>query len=229
MPNTSETSNKQTEKGKERIPTHLGLDLTRTVIRQMELYRSHPWDTVPELSSYITKQGIELPYDSYDEIRENVWVHISAYLSPTAKIDGPAIICGGAKICHYAHVTASVIGSFATVGEFSTVNNSILFDRSTLQGHNVFLSSILGYGSHVGYGTIVNDTRPDGDTVAISMPEGTYLTGKTKIGAVICDGVKIGASCLLRAGTVVDYGSKLAHTTHASGYLYPYSSFGTLS
>ncbi|MBQ8409844.1 MAG: UDP-N-acetylglucosamine pyrophosphorylase [Clostridia bacterium] len=199
------------------------LDLTRTVAKNLTLYRTCPWDAIPGLSAYISEHGIDLPYDQYDEVSENVWVHISAYLSPTAKIEAPAIICGGAKICHFSYVKGSVIGSFATVGEFTAVKNSILFDRSTLYGHNEVLSSIVGYESVIGQGTILTNTRLDGMNVTVDMPEGTYITGKAHIGSVICDNVKIGANCVINPGTVIDTGSKLYPLTHARGYLYPYT------
>lgn len=203
--------------------TRPGLDLTRTVAKHLSLYRTHPWDAIPSLSSYITEHGVDLPYDQYDEVSENVWVHISAYLSPTARLEAPTIVCGGAKLCHNAHIKGSIIGSFSTVGDGSTVKNSILFDRSTLCGHNEVLSSILGYEGVVGQGAVLADTRLDGMNITIEMPEGLYITGKTHLGSVLCDGVKIGANCVVNPGSVIDTGSKLYPLTYACGYLYPYT------
>ena len=101
------------------------LDLTRTAVRHLEQFKTRPWDAIPSLRNHIPEYGIALPYDQYDEIAENVWMHISAYLSPTARIEGPAIIGGGAEIRHFSYIKNAVIGAFATVGEFSTVKNSI--------------------------------------------------------------------------------------------------------
>ena len=205
------------------IQTRPRLDLARTVVKSLSLYRTHPWDSIPGLAAYITEHGIDLPYDQYDEVSENVWVHISAYLSPSARLEAPAIVCGGAKLCHNTHVKGSVIGSFATVEDGSTVKNSILFDRSTLCGHNEVLSSIVGYESVIGQGAVLVDTRLDNMNVTIEMPEGLYITGKSHLGSVVCDGVKIGANCVVNPGTVIDSGSKLYPLTYARGYLFPYT------
>ena len=214
-------NNRTNSEAAERIrPT---LDLTRTAVKDIFVYRSRPWDAIVNLNKYIKDHGYELPYDEYDEIAENVWVHITAYLSPTAKIDAPSIICGGAKICHYSHVESSVVGAFATVGEMSTIKNSILFDKSKLCGHNEFYSSILGYESIIGAGSMVPDTRLDGLNVGFDMPEGYYVSGKAHLGSVICDGVKIGASCVINPGTVIDVGSTIHPLTSLSGYVYPYT------
>lgn len=199
------------------------LDLSRTVAKEIFLYRTRPWDAIPNISNFIREKGSTLPYEEYDEIAEDVWVHVSAYLSPNAKIDGPAIICGGAKICHFSTVSSSVIGSFAYIGEHSTVKNSIVFDRSKLLGHNCFSSSILGYEAVIGQGTSIPDERLDGMNVAFDMPEGIYVTGKSHMGAIVCDDVKIGASCVINPGCVLDVGTKIYPLTSVSGYLYPYS------
>ena len=80
------------------------LDLTRTAVRHLEQFKTRPWDAIPSLRNHIPEYGIALPYDQYDEIAENVWMHVSAYLSPTARIEGPAIIGGGAEIRHFSYI-----------------------------------------------------------------------------------------------------------------------------
>ncbi len=200
-----------------------GLDLSRTVAGSLFLYRTRPWDAIPGLQKYITERGIDLPYDEYDEVAENVWIHITAFLAPDAKLTGPAIICGGARIGHHSHVAGSVVGSFALVGDCCTVKNSILFDRSALQGQNACHHSILGYESALGPGCMATDTRLDGLNVTVEMPEGTYITGKAHLGAVICDGVRVGANCVLNPGAVIDSGSRIYPLASVTGYHYRYS------
>ncbi len=207
----------------EEIKTRPALDLTRTLAKDVFKSRTMPWDAISSISGYINRNGNKLPYDEYDEIAENVWVHVSAYLSPSAKIEPPAIICGGARLCHHSHVQGSIIGAFAIVGELSTVKNSIMFDRSKLCGQNTLYSSILGYESLLGNGSVASDARLDGLNVTVNMPEGLYLTGRGHLGAIICDGVKVGSVCVLNPGTVIDGGSIVYPLTSVSGYVYPYS------
>ena len=199
------------------------LDLTRTIAKDIFKSKAMPWDAVQSISRFVNRNGMKLSYDEYDEIAENVWVHISAYLSPSAKVEAPTIICGGARICHHAHVSGSVIGAFAVVGEHSTVKNSVMFDRSKLTGHNSLISSILGYESIIGNGSVVADTRLDGMNVTVNTPEGLYITGRGHLGAVICDGVKVGAGCVINPGAVIDGGSIVYPLTSVSGYVYAYS------
>lgn len=207
----------------QRTQTRPILDLSRTVVRHLEQYKIRPWDVIPSLRNYIPEYGIALPYDQYDEIAENVWIHVSAYLSPNARIDGPAIIGGGAEIRHFSYIKNAVIGAFATVGEFSSVKNSILFDRVSLHGHNEVLSSVIGYECVIGAGSILADTRADKACITFDMPEGVYLTGKSHLGSVICDTTRIGAGCVIAPGTVIDYGSTVSSSESLLGYFPPYS------
>ncbi len=216
-------NNAKSKKGKEPDRIRPVLDLSRTVAKEIFTFKTRPWDAISNLSAYIRDHGHEMPYDEYDEVSEGIWVHISAYLSPNAKIEAPSIICGGAKICYGAYVSGSVVGSFATVGEQALVKNSVIFDRARLCGHNSVFSSILGYETVIGTGTVIPDTRLDSMNVTVDMPEGMYVVGKNRLGAVICDGVKIGASCVINPGTVIDSGCTVYPLTSVSGYVYPYT------
>lgn len=202
---------------------HPMLSLSRTIAKEAFCDRSRPWESVFNINSYISECGPKLPYDQYDEIAENVWVHVSAYLAPTAKIEAPAIICGGARICNHTTVERSIIGSFCTVGEMSTVKNSITFDRSRLCGHNSLSHSILGYEAILGEGSMVADTRLDALNVSINLPDGTYFSGRSHLGAVICDGAKIGALCTVNPGTVIDSNAQIYPLSSVSGYVRPYA------
>ena len=150
-------------------------------------------------------------------------MHISAYLAPTAKIEAPAIICGGARICNHTLVERSIIGSFCTVGEMSRVKSSITFDRSALCGHNSLSSSILGYEAILGEGAMITDTRLDGLNVSANMPNQKHVSGRSHLGAIICDGVRVGASAVINPGTVVDSNAYIYPLSSVSGYIPPYS------
>jgi NDP-sugar pyrophosphorylase family protein len=218
------SSNKRTKfpvKDTER--TRPALDLSRTVIKDIFTDRSRPWDVIPRISGYVKEHGDLLPHDEYDEISENVWVHVSAFLAPTARIEAPAIICGGAKISHFTYIENSVIGAFATVGEMTSVKNSILFDKSKLCGHNQLSFSILGYEAILGIGGMAPDVRLDGENVVFEMPEGLYFSGRSHLGAIICDQVKVGASAVINPGSIIDVGSQIFPLKAVSGYIYPYS------
>ena len=203
--------------------TNPTLDLSRTVMEEHFSSKARPWMALDKLAVNIRERGIELPFDRYDEITENVWVHQSVYLSPYVKLTAPVIICGGAKICHYCHIECSVIGSFSQISEFSAVKSSIIFDKVRLFGHNSVNSSILGYECALGEGVTVSDRRIDGLNVSFETSKGVCVTDKRTLGAIICDGAVIGASSVINPGSIIDFNAKILPLSSVSGYVPPYS------
>lgn len=202
------------------VPT---LDLKRTVVGGLFSCRQRPWESLYSLHGYIRELGPTLPYEQYDEIAENVWMHISAYLAPTARIESPSIICGGAQIRHGAYIQGSVVGAFSTVGEHACVRDSIIFDRAVLCGQSRVSISVLGYESKVGDGSVLLSRCSDGSNVLFDMPEGIYISGKKSLGSIICDGARIGAMCVVESGTVVGECARVDHMSRVRGYVQPFS------
>lgn len=182
------------------------LSFSRSLATPLFESANYPWEALYSLGAFIRECGSRLPYDQYDEISQDVWVHISAYLAPNAKIHPPAIICGGVRLSNFTVVSGSIIGAFADLGEFSRVNTSILFDQARLCGHNCVNCSILGYHSKLGIGAMLPECRQDGEKVAFKLPEGLFVTNKTRLGSIICDGAIIGENSVVSAGGVVGEG-----------------------
>ncbi len=198
------------------------LNTSRTLARGLFLCPSRPWEAIFSINNYIYMHGRELPFEEYDEISENIWVHISAYLSPTAKLEAPCIICSGAHLSHGVSVSGSIIGSSARLGENSVVKNSILFDRATLCANNFVGSSVIGYNAYLDAGATLPQSRLDGAGVLFDMPDGVYISGKARLGAVICDEARIGALSVIGSGSVIDGSAIVRSGVTVSGYIPPY-------
>lgn len=168
------------------------LDSRKSLAQPLFLEYPLPEDVLRNLIPFIYKKGPSLPFSDYDEVAENIWVHKSAYLSSSVKIDAPSIIGAGAKICHGAHIKASIIGSFAHVGDNSHVIGSILFDRARLNFSNIVCGSIVGHGARLSSG--------------VSVCEDTYISPfqSQKVGAVICDFASVGANSVISSGILID-------------------------
>lgn len=201
------------------IPT---IDLSKTLCSEYIRGFKHPWEIFVGLSNYIYSKGPGLPYDSFDEISDGIWVHTSAYMSPTAKIEAPAIICGGAKICHGAHVKGSVIGGHVTVGDNSYICNSILFDLARVDSGCSITSALLAHSTVLGSNTVITNSHPDRSPVAVTMPNGTYLYGVSGPGAIIGEYARVGANCVLTPGAVIDEHASVYPLCRVEGYVGAY-------
>ena len=64
-------------------------------------------------------------------VGEAIWIHEDAEVSPSARVDGPALICAGAKVRAGAWVNGPcVVGPFTTIDRGAKVSNSIAWDHS---------------------------------------------------------------------------------------------------
>ena len=203
--------------------TRLILDRQRSVARDFFSPQKRPWEAVYSLSQRIRELGESLSYDEYDEISDGIWVHVSAYVSPGAKITAPAIICGGAKLCHFSHVGSSVIGSFVTVGESSCISSSIIFDKATVSCLSSIRSSVVGYKAYIGSHCSLSDLRIDRSKVEFHLPEGSFPTEKLRLGSLICDMARIGDGTIVSAGSVIGESAKVRPLSKIEGFVDAYS------
>ena len=72
-------------------------------------------------------------------------------LTPTAFINGPAIIGKDAEVRHCAFIRGNaIVGEGAVVGNSTELKNVILFNKVQVPHYNYVGDSVLGYKSHMG-------------------------------------------------------------------------------
>ena len=185
-------------------------DLDHTILKSYLEEFEFPWEALNSLSSAIINFGNKLDLNEYKKIKENVWVHKTAKIYPSAYIDGPTIICEGAEIRHSAFIRGSaVIGKNAVVGNSCEIKNSILFDFAQVPHFNYIGDSILGFKAHMGAGAVTSNLKQDKSNVVIHGNGFEIETGLRKVGAFLGDFVEVGCNSVLNPGTVVGKNSNI--------------------
>lgn len=178
--------------------------LDQTIAKDIFNGVTYPWEILPKISSFILELGARLSEDEYEKRGENVWVAKSAKVAPTAFINGPAIIGKDAEVRHCAFIRGkALIGNNCVVGNSTELKNVILFNNVQVPHYNYVGDSILGYGSHMGAGSITSNVRSDKKLITVKLPEGNVETGMKKIGAILGDNVEIGCGSVLNPGTII--------------------------
>lgn len=178
--------------------------LDQTIAKDIFNGVTYPWEVLPKISSFILELGATLSEDEYEKRGENVWVAKSAKVAPTAFINGPAIIGKDAEVRHCAFIRGkALIGNNCVVGNSTELKNVILFNNVQVPHYNYVGDSILGYGSHMGAGSITSNVRSDKKLITVKLPEGNVETGMKKIGAILGDNVEIGCGSVLNPGTII--------------------------
>ena len=195
-------------------------DLSHTAAKDYLGKFTYPWEALKGISSFIIELGKTLSADEYDNPSENVWVHKTAKVFPTAYLGAPCIIGAGTEVRHGAFIRGSaLVGENCVVGNSVELKNVILFDNVQTPHYNYVGDSILGYKSHMGAGSITSNVKSDKTNVVIKSGEENIETGIKKIGAMLGDHVEVGCNSVLNPGTVIGRNSNIYPTSCVRGVI----------
>lgn len=184
-------------------------DLTHTLAGDYLSRFTYPWEALAGLADCIRALGAELGGD-YLPLGEEVWVHKTARVAPTASITGPCIIGPETEVRHCAFIRGSaLVGTGCVVGNSVELKNVILFDGVQTPHYNYVGDSILGCKSHMGAGSITSNVKSDKTHVVVTDGVQRIDTGRKKVGAMLGDGVEVGCNSVLNPGSVIGRGSRV--------------------
>ena len=183
-------------------------DLSHTQAEEYLRQFTYPWEALKGIKDMILALGPTLGED-YTQVSENVWVHKSAKVAPTAFLGAPCIIGANTEVRHCAFIRGSaLVGENCVVGNSVELKNVILFDNVQTPHYNYVGDSILGYKSHMGAGSITSNVKSD-KTLVVIKGEENIETNQKKVGAMLGDFVEVGCNSVLNPGTVVGRNSSI--------------------
>ena len=193
-------------------------DLDHTIAKDYLEGFTYPWEALAGIKNLIIELGKQLPKYEYDEVSENVWVHKSATVFPSAYLGAPCIIGKDTEVRHCAFIRGSaLVGDNCVVGNSCELKNVILFDHVQTPHYNYVGDSILGYYSHMGAGSITSNVKSDKELVTVKSAEEKIETGLKKFGAMIGDYVEVGCNSVLNPGTVIGKNTRIYPTSCVRG------------
>ena len=185
-------------------------DLSHTAAADYLGVFEYPWEALGGIKEMIISLGRGLDSSEYRLLGENVWVHVSARIAPTAFIGAPCIIGADTEVRHCAFIRGSaLVGAHCVVGNSVELKNVILFDNVQTPHYNYVGDSILGYKSHMGAGSITSNVKSDKTHVVVTDGAERIDTGRKKVGAMLGDGVEVGCNSVLNPGSVIGRGSRV--------------------
>ncbi|MDE5764474.1 MAG: UDP-N-acetylglucosamine pyrophosphorylase [Ruminococcus sp.] len=193
-------------------------DLSHTIACDYLSGFTYPWEALKGISDMIISIGNTLDPDEYISPSENVWIHKTAVVAPSAYIGSPCIIGANTEIRHCAFIRGSaLVGENCVVGNSVELKNVIIFDNVQTPHYNYVGDSILGYKSHMGAGSITSNVKSDKTNVTIKSGNVHIETGIKKIGAMLGDFVEVGCNSVLNPGTIVGRNSNIYPTSCVRG------------
>ncbi|WP_374449872.1 hypothetical protein [Stella sp.] len=143
-------------------------------------------------------------------VRDGVAVHREAIIEGGAIVKGPAIVGAGCFVAAGAYLRGGVyLDDGCTIGPGSEVKSSILFAGSRLAHLNFVGDSILGADVNCEAGAVIANFRNEraDRRIRIRHAEGVIDTGVERFGALIGDGVRIGANAVVAPGAILAPGA----------------------
>jgi len=185
---------------------------------------ARPWDALTEIGNYISELGAALDSTDYEARPNNVWIHKTAVIAPSAYIGSSIIIGAGADIRHCAYIrNSAIVGNGAVVGNSTELKNVILFDEVHVPHYNYVGDSIFGYKSHMGAGAITSNVKSDHSLVSVICGKVRLDTSLIKFGAILGDFVEVGCNAVLNPGCVIGSHSTVYPLSMVRGYVAPNS------
>ena len=183
-------------------------DTNHTLAKEYLAGFTYPWEALKGIKDLILRLGPTLG-EEYTQVSDQVWVHNSAKVAPTAFLGAPCIIGANTEVRHCAFVRGSaLVGENCVVGNSVELKNVILFDNVQTPHYNYVGDSILGYKAHMGAGSITSNVKSDKSLVVIHGEE-KIETNQKKVGALLGDYVEVGCNSVLNPGTVVGRNSNV--------------------
>lgn len=196
------------------------LSLENTICEPLFEGAVYPFEVLSKIGDFIKELGPKLDKEIYEERQENIWIAKNATVASTASITGPCIIGENTEVRHCAFIRGNaLIGNDCVVGNSTELKNVVLIGKVQVPHYNYVGDSILGYGSHMGAGSITSNVKSDKTLVVIKRGDEKLETNRKKVGAVLGDFVEVGCGSILNPGTVIGKNSNIYPLSSVRGVI----------
>ena len=179
-------------------------DLNETIAAELFEGKEYPWEVLADIGDFILQLGDKLPKDEFIKKGDNIWIHKSVTIAPTATLNGPLIIDEGTEVRPGAFIRGkAIVGKNCVVGNSTELKNVVLFNTVQVPHYNYVGDSILGTHSHMGAGSITSNVKSDKTLVVVKDGDERIETGLKKFGAMLGDYVEVGCNSVLNPGTMI--------------------------
>lgn len=180
----------------------------------------YPFEVLSKIGDFIKSLGSTLNKDIYEEKGENIWIAKTAKVAPSASITGPCLIGENTEVRHCAFIRGNaLIGNDCVVGNSTELKNVVLIGKVQVPHYNYVGDSVLGYGSHMGAGSITSNVKSDKTLVTVKVGNEKIETGLKKFGAILGDYVEVGCGSVLNPGTVIGSHSNIYPLSSVRGFV----------
>ncbi len=166
-----------------------------------------PWELPVQAGAIVRELLAALPADEY-AIEGDIAIHRSARIEPGAVLKGPLILGAGCFVASGAYLRGgNWVDANCSLGPGVELKSSFVFAGTALAHFNFVGDSVLGAGVNLEAGSIVCNHRNERADKIIQVRSGKggtlQPTGCEKFGALMGDGVRVGANAVIAPGALL--------------------------
>jgi NDP-sugar pyrophosphorylase family protein len=173
-----------------------------------------PWALTTALEALIARLVRESPPEY--AVSGGVARHVTAQIEDGALVKPPALLSRGTFVSASAYLRGGVfLGEGCVVGPSVELKTCVMFAKSKIAHLSFVGDSIAGEGANCEAGCMIanyRNERPD-KRIRILFENEVVDTGVDKFGALLGDGVRIGANAVLAPGTLLPQGTIVPRLT----------------
>lgn len=169
-----------------------------------------PWKITANAENFIRVAQARL--DSGFQFKNDIAIHETATIEAGAVIKGPAIIGPDCFIAAGAYLRGGIyLEQACIIGPYSELKTTFILAGSKLAHLNFVGDCIIGADVNIEAGAIIANYRNEFEdkSIRIWFDRAIIETGVEKFGAIVGDGVRIGANTVVAPGAVLPMGSKI--------------------
>ncbi|MEM3871305.1 MAG: sugar phosphate nucleotidyltransferase [Nitrososphaeria archaeon] len=165
----------------------------------------YPWHIHDVVKYFLDSIKTPLIKDSV-KVSDNVQIHGTVIIDDNVKLLEGAIVKGPCYIGKNTVVGNNVlIRDYSHIGANCSIGYSTEITRSYIGDNCFFHSNFIGDSivcdnCLFGYGTITANYRLDQGTVKVNVNESRIDSGRSKLGAIVGEGTRIGVGCMIMPG-----------------------------
>ncbi|MBI5256856.1 MAG: LpxA family transferase [Burkholderiales bacterium] len=164
-----------------------------------------PWRLVERAEPLVRALAAALEGPAWRRRGEQL-VHETAIVEPGAVLKGPLVIGPGCLVAAGATLRGgNWLDEACIVGPGAELKASFLFAGCRLAHFNFVGDSVLGCGVNLEAGSVVANHRNErpGQPIRVRLGDALYGTGVQKFGALLGDGVRLGANAVVAPGALL--------------------------
>lgn len=187
------------------------------------------WAVLHKKRAFLDTLSNQYPEKRFPHVTFNnprtIWIEEGVSIADNVVIEGPCYIGKGCEIRPHAFIRSeTLLLEEVIIGHAVEIVRSVVLKEAKIPHLSYVGDSIIGQRCNIGAGVKLANQRLNKEVIEINHRGQRFSTRRTKLGAILGDGVSIGCNAVLNPGTIVFPGVAILPLSLVKGVVRPQKS-----